>query len=368
MSKSRSGGRSAVAYENRIDDDGPDASSTAAPPATLAEDLNRRTVVRGGRLDCCRASTRARGGRRRNGRGPAARRLWGSLQSAQASDIEPVPGYKPIALARALGEGAVAARGERQLLDAWYAAYADPATIERMAYRQQELTRTIVEVVIGADDRVKINNTTVYPWRCICSLNITAADGSTWIGTGWLVAPRTVITAGHCVWMHNQGGRVASIRVMPGRNGSATEAPFKSCLATHVRTTVKWIEDKDSGRDYGCILLPKSFLDYSSLGTFGYASLSDLEGMTVNLSGYPGDKPAGTQWFHSRKIKSAESHRFYYDIDTGGGQSGAPVWRFKDGNRHAVGIHTNGSSTGNSAVRITSAVFDNIKTWKHWYD
>jgi V8-like Glu-specific endopeptidase len=284
------------------------------------------------------------------------------------SEIEPVPGYKPIAPAKALREGAVAARGERQPLDAWYAAYADPATIEHMAYRQQELTRTIIEVVIGADDRVRINNTTAFPWCCICSLNITAADGSTWNGTGWLVAPRTVITAGHCVWMHNQGGRVASIRVMPGRNGSAMETPFKSCLATHVRTTVKWIEDKDSDRDYGCILLPKSFMDYSSLGAFGYASLSDLEGMIVNLSGYPGDKPTGTQWFHSRTIKSAESSRFYYDIDTAGGQSGAPVWRFKDGKRHAVGIHTNGSSTGNSAVRITSAVFDNIKTWKHWYD
>ncbi len=260
-------------------------------------------------------------------------------------------------------------RGE-QLIQSppWYAEYADATTIERMFQRQEELTRSTIEVVIGVDDRVRIHATTTYAWRCICSLAITAANGTSWIGTGWLVAPRTVITAGHCVWMHNQGGRVASIRVMPGRNGSATGTPFTSCMATHVRTTVKWIEERDSSRDYGCILLPKSFLDYSSLGTFGYANLSSLSNLTVNLSGYPGDKPAGTQWFHSRKIKSVESRRFYYDIDTAGGQSGAPVWRLKDGARHVVGIHTNGHSTGNSAVRITSAVFDNIKAWKHWYD
>ena len=365
MNKQRSSARSAVAYEDRTDNDRPETSLTPAPGAAQLDDLIDAPSSGDGVVAILRqrkpaetdddAGEDLRPGVSAERSGPAS-----------ASDVEPVPGYTPIAQARASTEGV--ARGEPQPLDAWYAAYGDPATIERMAHRQQELTRTIIEVVIGADDRVKIGNTTVYPWRAICSLAITAANGSNWIGTGWLVAPRTVITAGHCVWMHNQGGRVASIRVMPGRNGSATETPFKSCLATHVRTTVKWIDDRDSDRDYGCVLLPQSFMDYSSLGTFGYASLSDLENMTVNLSGYPGDKPTGTQWFHSRKIKNVESRRFSYDIDTAGGQSGAPVWRFKDNQRHVVGIHTNGSSTGNSAVRITSAVFDNIKAWKHWYD
>jgi glutamyl endopeptidase len=366
MSNLRSSGRSAVATPERTEDGTADAPSTVAPRSRL-----------GGDFDLMDAPSPGEGDVAQPGRGDADEEVGhdlpvsvpGETQSpAKASDIEPVPGYRPIAQLRSASEQATLARATRQPLDAWYATYADPATIERMAYRQQELTRSVIEVVIGVDDRVRINPTTAYAWRCVCSLGITAANGSTWIGTGWLVAPRTVITAGHCVWMHNQGGRVASIRVMPGRNGSATETPFKSCLATHVRTTVKWIDDKDSDRDYGCILLPQSFLDYSSLGTFGYASLSDLDDMTVNLSGYPGDKPTGTQWFHSRKIKNVESRRFYYDIDTAGGQSGAPVWRFKDNERHVVGIHTNGASTGNSAVRITSAVFDNIKTWKHWYD
>jgi V8-like Glu-specific endopeptidase len=40
------------------------------------------------------------------------------------------------------------------------------------------------------------------------------------------------------------------------------------------------------------------------------------------------------------------------------------VWRLQNGQRHAVGIHTNGASTGNSATRITSPVFNNIKKWK----
>lgn len=282
------------------------------------------------------------------------------------SEVEPVPGYVRPAATEALGNGLGAAAAPEQPLDAWFASFGDPSLDE--ALHQQQLTAKVIEVVIGADDRVRITNTTAYPWRAICSLAIKANDGSNWIGTGWLVAPRTVITAGHCVYIHDRGGWAQSVRVMPGRSGSPTETPYPSCLATHVRTTTAWINSRDSNQDYGCIILPKSFLTYSPLGTFGYANLSSLNGLTVNLSGYPGDKPAGTQWFHSRQIKSVSARRFTYDIDTAGGQSGAPVWRLKDGERHVVGIHTNGHSTGNSAVRITSAVFDNIKKWKHWYD
>ena len=53
------------------------------------------------------------------------------------------------------------------------------------------------------------------------------------------------------------------------------------------------------------------------------------------------------------------------EIDTAGGQSGAPVWmKMADGSRLGVGVHTNGAVTGNSATRICQPVFDNITAWK----
>jgi V8-like Glu-specific endopeptidase len=79
---------------------------------------------------------------------------------------------------------------------------------------------------------------------------------------------------------------------------------------------------------------------------------------------YPGDKPSGTQWFPARKATLVTPRTIIYNIDTAGGQSGAPVWRFLNGQRHVVGIHTNGSQLGNSATRIVTAVFNNIKAWK----
>ena len=50
----------------------------------------------------------------------------------------------------------------------------------------------IAETVHGPDDRVKISNTAIYPWRAHASLLITAADNSMWIGTGWFIGPHTL--------------------------------------------------------------------------------------------------------------------------------------------------------------------------------
>lgn len=277
------------------------------------------------------------------------------------SDLEMVDGYDESLIA-ATRESLAEAQTDERLLDAWYADLGDTAT--GVLLQQPGAMETIAEVVIGVDDRVRVTNTTAYPWRAICSLRITARDGSRWIGTGWLVGHRTVITAGHVVYIHSRGGWVRSIEVIPGRN-SSTE-PFGSCTATRFHSVKGWTQKRKRSHDYGAIILPSACDFGRRVGYFGYANYGffTLLNMLVNLSGYPGDKPAGTQWWHARRIKWITSRTLVYNIDTAGGQSGSPVWRKKGNQRYAVGIHTNGSSSGNSATRITKAVFDNIKAWK----
>jgi V8-like Glu-specific endopeptidase len=252
---------------------------------------------------------------------------------------------------------------ESVLLDAYWASYGDAST--RALLRSQPEDTSILEVVIGADDRQEITITTQYPWRAICSLLMTAGDGSRWIGTGWLVGPRTLVTAGHCVYMHQHGGWVSQIEVIPGRRGA--ERPFGSVMATAFRSVRGWTEKRDRAYDYGAILLPEGQRIGDDLGWFGFAVRGD-EGLTaawVNISGYPGDKPTGTQWFHAKEIADIDERVLTYVIDTAGGQSGAPVWiKLSDGSRYGVGIHTNGAVTGNSATRICQPVFDNIKAWR----
>lgn len=222
-----------------------------------------------------------------------------------------------------------------------------------------------LEVVIGRDDRVQIANTRALPWKRICHLNIKTATGKSYLGTGFFVGPRTIITAGHCVYIHSQGGWAREIIVTPGRN--ASETPFKSFTATSFRSVKGWVTDKSRNYDYGAIILPKNVVIPSEIGAFGFASYSNqsLLSRKLNTAGYPGDKPSGTLWFHGRKAKSVSTRTITYDIDTAGGQSGSAVWvQDTSGRRTVVGIHTNGSPKGNSAIRITKSVFENLKRWR----
>ena len=66
----------------------------------------------------------------------------------------------------------------------------------------------------------------------------------------------------------------------------------------------------------------------------------------------------------ARLPKSVAPQVITYDIDTAGGQSGSPVWHYEAGRRTAVGIHTNGSSLGNSATRLTPALVAILNRWR----
>ncbi len=226
-------------------------------------------------------------------------------------------------------------------------------------------TRDLDEVVIGVDNRVRINPTTSYPWRAICALRITARNGQRYIGTGWLVGPRTVITAGHCVYMHNEGGWASSIEVIPALNDASR--PYGSCKSSNLRSVTGWTNDRNRDNDYGAIILPTNCRLGDTVGYFGFAVRNDsfLLNAALNLSGYPADKGGNQQWWMAQKPNNVSSRVITYQIDTFGGQSGSPVWVLQNGQRYGVGIHTNGANSGNSATRIVQAVYDNILNWKN---
>ncbi len=208
------------------------------------------------------------------------------------------------------------------------------------------------------------HGTTNYPWRAICALKITAANGRHYIGTGWLVSARTVITAGHCLYMHAAGGWVRSIEVIPGQNDS--QSPFGTFTGTNFRSTAGWVRSKNRNNDYGAIILPANSRPGARTGYFGFGTRSDafLRASALNLSGYPGDKGGRQQWFMAQRPTHVSPRVITYNIDTFGGQSGAPVWVLQNGRRYGVGIHTNGHRSGNSATRIESNVYKNIAAWK----
>lgn len=220
-----------------------------------------------------------------------------------------------------------------------------------------------LEVIIGNDDRVQITTQTAkMPWRRICALRIQFPSGATYRGTGFLIGPRAVATAGHCVYLHDQGGWARKIEVIPGCNGSSR--PFRSVEATTFRSVGGWVNGKKPENDYGCIILPTGAFA-QNLGSFGFAAFDapTLLAKPAVLAGYPGDKPFAEMWGMKRLIKTVTAKTLVYDIDTVGGQSGAPVYIVQKGQRYVVGIHNYGASSGNSATRVTQQVYQRLLSW-----
>lgn len=232
--------------------------------------------------------------------------------------------------------------------------------------------RAGIETIIGpTDDRVRVLDTELAPWRMICALRMRGRSGAGAMGTGWFVGPRTLLTAGHCVYSTQFfGGWASSIEISPGRNGA--EFPVRTVRSTRFSSVNRWVEAQDPDFDIGCIHLDEPL--GNEVGWFGVGALApeELEGFLVNVSGYPGDRGAGTEQYHHRnRILRVTERRLFYDVDTFGGQSGAPVWIHETDTAPplAVGIHAYGVGgavgglEANSAPRIIPEVLDQIRTW-----
>jgi V8-like Glu-specific endopeptidase len=157
-------------------------------------------------------------------------------------------------------------------------------------------------------------------------------------------------------------GWVKKIQVMPGRNGNAL--PYGSVTSSSFRSVLGWTNNGDENYDYGAIIIPTELGNTVGWFGFGVWSDADLKASVANISGYPGDKPAGTQWYDHRQIASVNSRKVFYDIDTAGGQSGSAVYRIINGGRYGVAVHAYGGATTNSGTRIATPVFNNMVAWK----
>ena len=235
--------------------------------------------------------------------------------------------------------------------------------------------RGLLETVIGTDERVQITDTDKHPWRMIAALRLVPRPPltSSYMGTGWFIGRRTLLTAGHCVYSDSDfNGWIGRIEVSPGRDGD--DFPFNTVKARRFSTLAKWKTTSDPDYDVGCIHLDEPLGD--RVGWFKIASLSDAElaNRLLNVSGYPGDRGNGRLQFHHRnRVLHPAARRIYYDIDTYGGQSGSPVWVQDSPTSEpvAVGIHAYGvggtpaglNIIANSAPRLIPSLVATIRTW-----
>ena len=226
------------------------------------------------------------------------------------------------------------------------------------------------ESVIGNDDRTQVTNTTSFPNSAIVRISFSAGSC-----TGWLINANTVATAGHCVAPGGTGGfyDVTTYTIAPGQNGSTQ--PFGTCGARRLFSVVGWTDSGNEAFDYGAIKLKCNI--GNTTGWFGFFwTTADLAGSAATVTGYPGDKPFGTNWTHSLSIAVNGNEQLFYLIDTAPGQSGSPVWKQEQPGLcsggcgmaiHAYGVHgtTSPHSDNNHGTRINEARFNNLINWRN---
>lgn len=214
------------------------------------------------------------------------------------------------------------------------------------------------EAVILADERQPVTQTTSVPWRAICQLEIRRQTGVKAVGTGWFAGPRTVVTAGHCLFDPRNGGYATEVLVVPGRQGNAAPLGFDRAIDLHVHP--QWVRTHDSAWDIAALTMRDTALGglagYFDIGVFPDEVLNMH---LVNNGGYPvdGQKPYGTMWSGFGRIERMTDEYLYYQIDTSEGQSGSPIFHYDalSQRRIVLGVHTSFIEY-NRAVRITSEV------------
>jgi V8-like Glu-specific endopeptidase len=249
---------------------------------------------------------------------------------------------------------------------------APTALADRLRRTLQRESALLVESSIGPGD-IDIRPAGVEPYarplRFVCKLLVQAGNGAIYHGTGFLVAPRTVITAGHCVFDHNAGGWARCIWAYPSLEGRS--APCGAFLSRTFETSAGWRDDRDPECDYGAVFLEGDAADGAAIA-FRAATDDELTGRRLFINGYPAatrieghqaDNDLLSLWQGDSPVAALHARLLEYAADTYGGQSGSPVF-IKDGAAFVVvGIHTYGGAETNACTRVVPAVATNLARW-----
>lgn len=243
---------------------------------------------------------------------------------------------------------------------------AEAATILfRIAYPASVDTgEASLQAVIGEDDRRAVENTKAAPYAQIAFLR-TYGIGR---GTAAAISETAVLTAAHAVF--DSSRKFASSAEIAFAKRGANE-PYGKIRARYYFIDKRWYENPDdrtasdaySAIDFALVVFPRS--PSNSTGYFGFASRSNsnLLNQSITISGYPGEVngvETTLQWEASGSVLETESESIAHNVDTSGGDSGAPVY-ISMGNReypwYIVAVHNRvgESSQTNAAARLTSS-------------
>lgn len=257
--------------------------------------------------------------------------------------------------------------------------------------KEEDRRAAQLETVIGVDNRTRLLDTQMSPWRMVCAIR--ARWGSRlMVGTGCFIGPDTVLTAGHVTYAREFQKLAQQIEVIPGlsvERAGGEKRPYGSAMARAVHVHENWKSGFSPRFDVSVIRLDKPLGQQVGWFGLGARTRDDLMLNWAHVTGYPGemkeerapgataDTPpiqAAQLWHHAAPIEEIENGRLFYKTDTTPGQSGAPIYVLPEPGQYAapqvVGVHAYGARStpgavglANSGVWIDADMLTKILAW-----
>jgi len=188
------------------------------------------------------------------------------------------------------------------------------------------------------------------------------------LGTGFLIHPRVVLTAGHNIAWYPTG-TVSKVNMYFGSIDS-TKYICKDSVKLR-KNKNKFYKNNyyifdNIKRDYGIIILPDSSVYKKVKGYFKVQPIKNLSVDSLTITGAPRDKPKHQIWTETTDNYRQFSNYIKYDLYTVERNSGSPIWYKKEDEYNIIGVHSRKFGKDKAcggAVLITTDVYNQIKEW-----
>ncbi len=165
--------------------------------------------------------------------------------------------------------------------------------------------------------------------------------GTISVCSGTMIGAHTVLTAGHCIYSHEDGGWAEWAYVYPAMAGYHS-TPYGESSMAGLASTTWWVEDQDHRGDTGVIRLAENTGDLTGWPAvqWDYSSLSG----TINSGGYPADEGYDGYWLYvdSGAVEDLTDFLICHGAHTIAGMSGGPGWLYDDQTqeRHLTAVNS----------------------------
>jgi V8-like Glu-specific endopeptidase len=196
----------------------------------------------------------------------------------------------------------------------------------------------------------------VYPYTSVVYVVSTFPNGGTAGGSGVMVGPNDVLTAGHVLWDAESGGAAVSVTIYPGLdNGVAPFGSFAGAEWSYYMVDTdgdNMITIDEAQYDVGIIGLSSPVGDQT-----GWSGFYNLTGYPATFNSAQGYAQMTNDWGYADAHATSWVYD-YVDITSSPGNSGGPLWYQGADGPYVVGV----CSTTDWAADIY-LTYDQIQTW-----